>query len=163
MKATKNSRPQDHTIPQCLLQCICPTTPCTCLAKLRPYILCLIGVPIDCPPPLRPTSTQTIQFIHTLLPRQILTCGKIAKYNPLIHTLRRTSWQVISPITITTCVRGSIHKQLLKELEKLKNTQNRDSLTTLMKHLHQIAIKYLTYLVLNTRMLDNKQPLVDPP
>ena len=33
----------------------------------------------------------------------------------------------------------------------------------LMKHLHQIAIIYLTYLILNKRKLDNKQPLVDPP
>ena len=32
-----------------------------------------------------------------------------------------------------------------------------------MKHLHQIVIKYLTYLLLNKRKLDNKQPPVDPP
>ena len=32
-----------------------------------------------------------------------------------------------------------------------------------MKQIHQIAIKYLTYLILNIRKLDNKQPPVDPP
>ena len=32
-----------------------------------------------------------------------------------------------------------------------------------MKHLHQIAIKHLTYLILNKNKLDNKQPPVYPP
>ena len=32
-----------------------------------------------------------------------------------------------------------------------------------MKHLHQIAFKYLTYLILNKRKLYNKQPPIDPP
>jgi hypothetical protein len=32
----------------------------------------------------------------------------------------------------------------------------------LMKHIHQISIKYLTYLVLNKRKLDNKHIPVDP-
>ena len=31
-----------------------------------------------------------------------------------------------------------------------------------MKQFHQIAIKYLMYLILNKRKLDNNQPLVDP-
>jgi hypothetical protein len=31
----------------------------------------------------------------------------------------------------------------------------------LMKHIHQTAIKYLTYLILNKRELDNNQKLVD--
>ena len=33
----------------------------------------------------------------------------------------------------------------------------------LMKDMHQNAIKYLTYLVLNKRKLDNKQTPVSPP
>ena len=32
-----------------------------------------------------------------------------------------------------------------------------------MKQLHQIVIKYLTYLVLNECKLDNKQTPMDPP
>ena len=32
-----------------------------------------------------------------------------------------------------------------------------------MKQIHQIAIKYLTFFILNKRKLDNKQPPVDPP
>jgi transposase-like protein len=43
----QNFRPQDNTIPQWLLQCTCPTTTCTCLARLRPDILCLLGAPTD--------------------------------------------------------------------------------------------------------------------
>ena len=37
------------------------------------------------------------------------------------------------------------------------------SIKTLMKNIHQNAIKYLTYLVLNKRKLDNKQTTVAPP
>ena len=32
-----------------------------------------------------------------------------------------------------------------------------------MKDLQQIAIKYLTYMILNKRKLDNKQPPIEPP
>ena len=64
-------------------------------------------------------------------------------------------------ITVTTSVRATIHKQLIKDLEKLKIFTN--EIKALMKHLHQNVIKYLTYLVLNKGMLDNKQPPVDSP
>ena len=32
-----------------------------------------------------------------------------------------------------------------------------------MKNIHQNSIKYLTYLVLNKRELENKQTIVQPP
>ena len=32
-----------------------------------------------------------------------------------------------------------------------------------MKQLHQIAIKFVTYLILNKRKRNNKQPPIDPP
>ena len=56
----QNVIPQDNKIPQWLLQCTCPTTLCTCLAKQRPYVLCILRAPIDNQPPLRPTPSHTI-------------------------------------------------------------------------------------------------------
>ena len=56
-------------------------------------------------------------------------------------------WQVKPLITTITGVRGAIHKQPIKELEKLKIPKSK--IKTLMKHLHQIGIIYLTYLILN--------------
>ena len=56
-------------------------------------------------------------------------------------------WNVNPLITVIIDVQGIVHKQSLKALEKLKNTPKKSE--KLMKYIHQIAIKYLTYLVLN--------------
>ena len=58
-------------------------------------------------------------------------------------------------------VRGAIHEQSIEKLANLKIPKT--SIETLMKNIHQNAIKYLTYLVLNKRKLDNKQSTVAPP
>ena len=89
----QNSRSQDNTVPQWLLQCTCPTTPCTCLARLRPNILCVLGAPTYSQPPLRHTPSHTIRFIeftycHDRFPENACN-NKATKYNPLIHTLKR--------------------------------------------------------------------------
>ena len=55
-------------------------------------------------------------------------------------------------------VLGFVNNQRIRKTE---NTQN--EIKTLMKHLHQTAIKHLTYLLLNKRKLDNKQTPVNPP
>ena len=86
---------------------------------------------------------------------------KTTKYNPLIQALRIAGWQVNPLITITTCVRGAIHKHHTKDIEELKIPKN--EIKALMKQLHLIAIKYLTYLIQNKRKLDNKIPPIDPP
>jgi hypothetical protein len=112
-----------------------------------------------------PTPSNTIQFIEFTYCHDKFSntahCEKIAKYNPLIHIFITTAWQVNSLITITTSVRGATQEKPIKYLEKLKVHKN--EIKTLMKHLHQIAIKYLTYLTLNKRKLYNKQPPIDPP
>ena len=120
--------------------------------------------PSESQPPLTPIPPNVIQFIefttcHDKFPNTAHK-EKIEKYNPLIQTLRTVGWQVNPLITITTGVRGAIYEQPIKELEKLKIPKR--EIETLMKQLHQIAIKYLTYLILNKRKLDNKQPPVDP-
>ena len=64
-------------------------------------------------------------------------------------------------ITITAGVRGAIHEHSIDKLSNLKIPKN--SIKTLMKNIHQNAIKYLTYLVLNKRKLENKQATIPPP
>ena len=64
-------------------------------------------------------------------------------------------------ITINAGVRGAIHEHSIDQLSKLKIPQS--SIKTLVKDLHQNAIKHLTYLVLNKRKLDNKQTPILPP
>ena len=49
----------------------------------------------------------------------------------------------------------------MEQLTKLKTPKN--NIKSLMKKIHENAIKYLAYLVLNKRKLDNKQPPVPPP
>ena len=48
-----------------------------------------------------------------------------------------------------------IHEHFIEKLTNLRIPKA--NIKTLMKSLHQNAIKYLTYLVLNKRKLDNKQ------
>ena len=112
--------------------------------------------------PTRPNVIQLIEFTycHDKFHNNAHN-EKTAKYNPLIQTLRTTRWQVNALITITAGVRGVIHEQPINELEKLQAPKS--EIKTLMKNLHRIAIKYLTYLILNKRKLDNKQPPIDPP
>jgi hypothetical protein len=38
-----NNMSQEQTIPDLLIECTCPQTNCQCQAKLRPYILCVLG------------------------------------------------------------------------------------------------------------------------
>ena len=57
--------------------------------------------------------------------------------------------------TVTARVRGVIHERSIDQLNKLKIPK--PSIKTLMKNIHQNAIKYLTYLILNKKKLDNKQ------
>jgi hypothetical protein len=148
-----------------LIECTCPQTRCQCHAILKPNILCIIGVPNHTLTPLSPSNTKTIQFIeftycHDRFLEQAIT-QKHAKYDPLINDIQRKGWKENPLITITAWVRGAIHEQSIKKLEHLNIPKT--SIKSLMKNIHQNAIKYLTYLVLNKRKLDNKQNTVAPP
>ena len=63
--------------------------------------------------------------------------------------------------SITVGIRGAIQEYFIDKLTKLKIPKS--NIKNLMKDMHQNAIKYLTYLVLNKRKLDNKQTPVPPP
>ena len=160
-----NNTNQQQTVPNWLLECTCPQTPCQCQARLQPDILCIIGAPNHTSTPLLPTPTHTAQFIeftycHDRFPEQALT-QKHTKYDPLINAIQNKGWKTNPLITITAEVRGAIHEQAITRLTNLKIPKT--SLKTLMKNIHQNAIKYLTYLVLNKRKLDNKQNTIAPP
>ena len=153
------NQPPDQTVPEWLLKCTCTLGTCQCHAKLRPDIMCIIGAPNQTQTPILPSPNYTIQFIeftycHDRFPEQAHT-HKHTKYDPLTTTLQDKGWKTNPLITITVGVRGDIHENSIEQLIKLKVLKTHTK--TLMKNIHQNTIKYLTYLVLNKRKLDNKQ------
>jgi hypothetical protein len=78
-----------------------------------------------------------------------------------INTIQNKGWKINPLITITARARGAIHEHSMDQITKPKTPKN--NIKTLMKNIHQNAIKYLTYLVLDKRKLDNKQSHVPPP
>ena len=161
-----NNINQQQIVPEWLIECTCPLTKCQCQARLRPDILCILGAPNHTPTPLLPSHTLTIYFIeftyrHDKFPEQALT-QKHAKYDPLINAIRNKGWKRTPfSLAITVRVRGVVHEQSIEKLVDLKIPKT--NIKTLMKNIHQNAIKYLTYLVLNKRKLDNKQTTIATP
>jgi hypothetical protein len=132
---------------------------------IQSSFLCIIGAPNHTPTPIALSQSHTIQFIeftycHDRFPEQAIT-QKHAKYDPLINTIRSKGWKMKPLITITAGVRGAIHEQSINKLNDLDIPKT--NIKNLMKNIHQNAIKYLTYLVLNKRKLDNKQTTIAPP
>ena len=122
------SRPQDITIPQWLLQCTCPTTSYTCLAKSywTYYAYKAPHRQLATPPtPSPPNVIPSIEFTYCYdkFPKTTHS-EKSTKHNPPIQTLRTTHWQANPLITITTSVRGATHEQPIKDLEGLKAPKN---------------------------------------
>ena len=159
-----NNKIPNQTIPNWLLKCTCPQTPCGCHAKHRPDILWTIEAPNQTQTPMIPSTTRTLQLIeftycHDKFPEQILM-HKHTKYNPLINIIQNNERKTNPLITITTGVRGAIHEHSINNMTKLKMLKT--NIKTLMKNLHQNAIKYLTHLVLNIRKVDNIQAHVPP-
>ena len=73
----------------------------------------------------------------------------------LINTIQNNGWKINPLIFITVGVRGVIHEHSINKLANLKISDS--NIKTLMKNIYQNVIKYLTYLVLNKRKLDNEQ------
>jgi hypothetical protein len=71
---------------------------------------------------------------------------KHTKYDPLVNTLQSKGWKVNPLIAITTGVKGAIHELSTRKLIKLNNPKS--DIKTLMKNIHQNAVKYFTYSVL---------------
>ena len=122
----------------------------------RPDIVYIQGVAYDPLIPIPDLTIQIIEFTFThnkFLDQAIQT--KEDKYNPSINTLRAQGWNIRPLIVITVGVKGAIHTRSVELLENLHIPTSQ--IVKKMKIIHQIAIKYLTYLVLNKRKLDNKQ------
>ena len=111
--------------------------------------LCVIRAPNHTQAFVKPLPTLTtrlieITYCHDRYPNQALTHNH-TKYGPLINTIQK-QWMEDQPlITITTRVRRAIHEHSIKKLTNLERP--RLTIKTLMKNIHQNAIKYLTYLV----------------
>ena len=116
--------------------------------------------------PITPSSTITTQFIeftycHDIFSEQTLA-HKHINYDPLMNIIENNGWKTNPLITITIGVRGAmIHKHSINKLTNLKITKQ--AIKTLMQNIHQNAITYLTYVILNKRKLENKQTPVPPP
>ena len=124
-----------------------------------------IRSPKPSPNTLLPSHTHTIQFIeftscHDRYPEQALS-HKHTNYDPLINAIWNKGWKTNPLITITARVRVAIHKQSITNRAALEIPKT--DIKDLMKNIQQNAIRYLTYLVLNKRKLDNKQTSVTPP
>ena len=102
------------------------------------------------------TIVQLIEFTycHDRFPEQAIM-QKHTKYDPLINAIQNNGWKTNPLITITAGVRGAIHEHSIEKLNNLKIPKA--NIKNLMKSLHHNAIKYLTYLILNKRKLDNKR------
>ena len=81
--------------------------------------------------------------------------------NPLIHTITK-AYKINNLIVINIGVRGAIHEKSVTSLEEIY-TCSPSIMKKAMKAMHQTIIKYLTYVILNKRKLDNKQEPVAPP
>jgi len=112
------------------------------------------------PPPKITTQLIESTYCHDSFPDQALT-HKHTKYDPLINTIQNNGWKTNPLITITAGVRGDMHEHSISKPTNLNIPKQ--TIKTLMKNIHQNAIKYLIYLILNKRKLENKQTLVPPP
>ena len=105
-------------------------------------------------------SIVAITYYHDRFLEQTFT-HKHTKYDPLINNIQNNGWETNPFVTITVGVRGAIHENSLDKLTNLKIPK--PNIKILMKDIHQNAIKYLTYVVLNKRKLNNKQRPVPSP
>ena len=156
----QNCRSQDITTVDWRLQCTCTTSPCACMARRKPYILCVLGVPIVSQTPLTPTPPNVMQFTycHIWFP-PLPTKRKPPSTTTCINTYCHQMESQPSHHHLHMC-QGNHPRTLDSRIRTLQNTY--DWGKKLMKHTHQITIKYLTYLTLNKRKLDNKKAHVDP-
>lgn len=77
----------------------------------------------------------------------------------ILHPLlTQKGWEVLPPVIMTTCLRGTLHTTTTELLQELCVFTNR--IHKLMKTFSQVAIKYSTHIISNKRKLENKKGLV---
>ena len=80
---------------------------------------------------------------------------KLDKYAILHPFLSQLGWIILPPVIITTRIRGILHTTIVNLLQNLQIPNSK--IHKLMDIFSQIAISYLTYIILNKRKLDKKQ------
>ena len=161
---TYNELPQENTVPTWLLPCTCNTQRCSCNARLKPDIICLLGHPYNSPPPDAPTPTITIQFIEFTYCNDRFSVEtrerKLTKYQPLIDNIIARGWNVAPLIVLASGARATTHIPSMKELEtklKLPPPQIRNT----FKQINLNAIQYAHLIIVHKRRIENTQPITD--
>ena len=100
-------------------------------------------------------------FTHDRFIEQAIQTKEKEKYNMLTYVIKVQGWNMRSLITITAGVKSA--RNTHKKYRTPQKTTNPNG-TSKKNHenTHQFCIKFLTYLVLNKRKLDNKQELILP-
>ena len=149
-------QPPRRTIPPWILSCIHNITRCECLTKLRSDNDYIQGAAYE---KKKSTTTPvlTIQiieftFTHDRFLDQAIQI-KEDKYNPLVGAIRAHGWNSRLRTVITVGLRGALHKRSIEHLKNL-HIQTSFFFENSMTYIYQIAIKHLTYLVVNK----NKYP-----
>ena len=133
-----------------LLLCTCYLPRCKCLAKLWLDVLCLLGAPPIVKPSFTPSPNLKVQiFKFTYYNDRSLepTHWKLDKYTILHLILSQLGWTTLSPTIIMATIQGTIHTTTTKHLQDLHIPNSK--IHKLMKSFSQIAIKYLSYVILN--------------
>jgi hypothetical protein len=142
---------------------------CRCLARFKPDLLCIQGLPYQGLPPIAPNHNITIQFIEftycndRFSPETITT--KINKYQLLLDELQAQNWTVAPLMVLTAGARASTHVSTMTLLhDKLKIPK--PSIKQTCIKINNIAIHHAMSILLHKRHLKNNQPLPtsqDPP
>jgi hypothetical protein len=138
---------QENTIPNWLLPCSCTkqTQRCTCNAKLRPDILCILNHPYNAEPPKKSNQTLTVQFIEFTCCNNRYSPDKIQektnKYLGLINDIKARGWNVDPLITLSEGARGSTQKNTISKLKQVY-TLSKSLSEPIVSQFNIIAIKY---------------------
>jgi hypothetical protein len=120
---TFNNNPQENTVPNWLLPCICEAQRCQCNARFRPDILCVKGLPYQNEPPTNIDQNLTIQFIEFTYCNDRFSPetleAKANKYKPLIENIAARGWKIDPLVVITTGARAAAHIPSMKILEEI--------------------------------------------
>lgn len=121
--STGNNIPSDNTLTSWTLPYECYYPRCTCLATLRPHIMCVLGTAIETTPhtsaPSLHICINNFTFCHNIRPEDSIEV-KIQKYNLVINKLRTLGWQVKPLLILIVRVRGEIYTPTVKLLINLK-------------------------------------------
>jgi hypothetical protein len=162
---TYNGKVPHNIVPLWLVQCSCTNTWCRYLARLKPDLLCVQGIPHQGNPPTTLDQRLTIQFIEftyyndRFSPETIT--AKTNKYQPLLDKLQALNWKVAPLIVLTTSARASTHVTTMTLLhDKLKIPK--PSIKQTCIKINNIAMHHAMSILLHKRRIENNQPLPTP-